>query len=240
VRVGELARTAGLTVRTLHHYDQIGLLVPERSAGGQRVYGQAEVRRLYQIMSLRKLGMPLEEIAACLRRDGADPRQLIREHLGRLDHQIQLQSALREQLARILDALDQDADASSTSTTDEFVHAIEVMSRMERYYSQEQLAQLEQRRTELGDDAIRRAEQDWAELIAEVEAERAAGTDPASERVQQLRRRWEALIEQFTGGDPGIRASLARMYRSEGVERASQGMVSAELMAYVQRAIDAG
>jgi hypothetical protein len=111
---------------------------------------------------------------------------------------------------------------------------------MEQYYTPEQLAKLEQRRGELGDDAIRRAEQAWAELIGEMDAERAAGTDPASERVQALRRRWEALIEQFTGGDEGIRGSLATMYRQQGVETASRGMVSAELMAYVQQAMAAG
>jgi DNA-binding transcriptional MerR regulator len=236
VRVGELARAAGLTVRTLHHYDQIGLLVPQRTAGGQRDYTIREVRRLYQIVSLRRLGLPLDEIAACLERDGADPRWLVREHLDRLEREIELQRGLQLQLTRILDALGHDGGAPA----EEFLRAIEVMSRMEQYYTPEQLAKLEQRRSELGDDAIRRAEQDWAELIAEVDAERAVGTDPASERVQQLRRRWEALIEQFTGGDDGIHRSLATMYRQEGVETASRGMVSAELMAYVQRAMEAG
>jgi len=77
-------------------------------------------------------------------------------------------------------------------------------------------------------------------LIAEAEAARSAGLDPASAPVLELARRWKDLDSQFTGGDTGIRQSLQRMYETEGVERASRGGVSAELMAYIGRAIVAG
>ena len=52
-KIGELARRTGLTVRTLHHYDEIGLLSAQRSEGGHRVYDEAAVQRLYRIVSLR-------------------------------------------------------------------------------------------------------------------------------------------------------------------------------------------
>ena len=55
--------------------------------------------------------------------------------------------------------------------------------------------------------------------------------------MQAIARRWRDLIEQFTGGDPGIRESLGRMYREQGVETASRGGVSSELMAYVGEAL---
>ena len=59
-KIGELARATGLTVRTLHHYDEIGLLVPsERTQAGYRLYGEQDVRRLYEIRALRDLGIPL-------------------------------------------------------------------------------------------------------------------------------------------------------------------------------------
>ena len=54
LKVGELARRTGLTVRTLHHYDAIGLLRPsERSESGYRLYGDADMRRLYRIIAMR-------------------------------------------------------------------------------------------------------------------------------------------------------------------------------------------
>src|SRR5690606_41967328 len=60
--VKQLARLAGVSIRTLHHYDQIRLLRPKtRTAGGYRVYGEAELLRLQQILFYRELGVPLEE-----------------------------------------------------------------------------------------------------------------------------------------------------------------------------------
>jgi hypothetical protein len=70
------SRAAGLTVRTLHHYDQIGLLCPSRrSVGGHRLYGGADARRLYQIVALRGLGLQFGQIRACLSAE-LDPRPL--------------------------------------------------------------------------------------------------------------------------------------------------------------------
>ena len=234
-KIGDLAKATGLTVRTLHHYDEIGLLVPERSPAGHRVYADRDVRRLYQIVALRQLGFPLDEIARYLAPAGSDLRPAMRRHLERLEQQLDLQERLRQRLLRALDTLEQAGEPS----TDQFLDILEAMTKMEKYYTPEQLAQLEQRRRELGDDAIQRAQQEWSDLISAVEAERERGTDPASPRLEQLARRWQELIEQFTGGDAGIRRSLQRMYEQEGAAVASRGMVSPELMEYVQRAIAA-
>jgi DNA-binding transcriptional MerR regulator len=236
LRVGEVARATGLTVRTLHHYDEIGLLVPsERSGAGYRLYSAGDVRRLYRILALRGMGFTLDEIAATLEREGDDPRQAVRRHIDRLDEQLRLTRRLRDRLTRILDVLDQAGEPS----TDQFIDAIEVMTMIERYYTPEQLERLEQRAQEFGDEGMQRAQAEWAELIAAVEAERAAGTDPADPRLDPLVERWTGLIEQFTGGDPGIRESLQRMYETEGPERASRGAVDAATMDYAQRAIQA-
>jgi DNA-binding transcriptional MerR regulator len=236
LRVGEVAKATGLTVRTLHHYDEIGLLAPsERSAAGYRLYTDGDVRRLYRILALRGMGFSLEEIAATLRREGDDPRPAVRRHLERVDEQLRLARRLRARLARILDLLDHADEPSG----DQFIEAIEVMTRMERYYTPDQLEQLERRAESIGEDGLRRAEAEWTELIAAVEAERTAGTDPADARLDPLVERWTALIEQFTGGAAGIRASLQRMYEIEGPERASRGAVSGETMEYARRAIEA-
>ena len=75
-KIGELARRTGLTVRTLHHYDEIGLLSPaQRSDGGHRVYDEADVQRLYRIVSLRSLGFPLDAIAQALDSQALRPRR---------------------------------------------------------------------------------------------------------------------------------------------------------------------
>src|SRR5580698_9337701 len=91
--VGELAKLTGITVRALHHYDELGLVVPsQRSAAGYRLYGDADVLRLHEVLMFRELGLPLAEVAAVL----ADPehrrvdtlrkhRDVIAAKRGRLD-----------------------------------------------------------------------------------------------------------------------------------------------------------
>jgi DNA-binding transcriptional MerR regulator len=71
--VGEVARLAGLTVRTLHHYDEIGLLVPaERTNAGYRLYRRSEVERLQEVLLFRELGFGLEAIKEIVNRPGYD------------------------------------------------------------------------------------------------------------------------------------------------------------------------
>jgi DNA-binding transcriptional MerR regulator len=235
-RVGELARATGLTVRTLHHYDEVGLLKPSgRTPAGHRLYSGDDVRKLYSIVALRQLGFSLAEVGA-LTNDGVDAKEATRRRLEDLDRQLVAHERLRRRLAGLLEVLERDGDASPQSV----VEIVEEMTMHEKHYTPEQLAELERRREELGgDDAMRKAEQEWADLLAAVRAEKERGTDPSDPRMQELAARWTGLIEQFTGGDPGITASLRTMYEQEGPEKASRGMVDRDLMEYAQQAIAA-
>src|SRR4051794_21438182 len=231
-KIGELAEATGLTVRTLHHYDEIGLLLPSgRSEGGHRLYAPADVRRLFRIVALRALGLTLEDIRRQLDAPGPDLREALRAHLRSVEAELGRVAELRERIARVLAALDEE-----NPSADDAIDAIEVMTMIDEYYTDEQRAELARRAAALGDDGMQRAQQEWAELIAEAERERAAGPPPADPRVQALARRWQELVTQFTGGDPAIAASLKRMYEEQGAERASRGAVSAELMAYMAEA----
>ena len=78
LKVGDLARRTGLTVRTLHHYDLIGLLKPSlHTESGHRLYTGRDVGRLQQVLSLRQLGFSLDEIRACLDQPGFSPLEVI-------------------------------------------------------------------------------------------------------------------------------------------------------------------
>ena len=229
-KIGELARRTGLTVRTLHHYDEIGLLSPaERSDGGHRVYDEAAVQRLYRIVSLRSLGFPLDAIADALDPERFDPRAAVEDHLRRLEAQIAQEQRLVEQLRTLRDRLD----------ADDFLTAIEELTMRNRYYTPEQLDQLEQRRQALGEDAIKDVEREWAEIFATLRAEMDKGTDPADPRLQAIGERSRELLKMFTGGDPGIEASLKTMYETEGPEKASRGMADPEVFAYLAKVREA-
>src|SRR5687767_14569990 len=99
LKVGELARRTGLTIRTLHHYDELGLLKPSgHTESGHRLYTADDVARLQQVVSLRQLGFSLEEIRSCLDRPNFSPLEVIRLHVARLREQIDMQRKLCERL----------------------------------------------------------------------------------------------------------------------------------------------
>ncbi|MEU9573275.1 MerR family transcriptional regulator [Streptomyces massasporeus] len=102
--VGQVAGFAGVTVRTLHHYDAIGLLVPsERSHAGHRRYSDADLDRLQQILFYRELGFPLEEVAALLDDPDADPRAHLRRQHALLTARIE---KLRKMAAAVEHAME--------------------------------------------------------------------------------------------------------------------------------------
>jgi DNA-binding transcriptional MerR regulator len=227
-RIGELARVAGVTVRALHHYDSLGLLVPsERTHAGHRLYSAADVRRLYRLLALRGVGLPLEEIGPLL--DGEDGlADTVRRHLGRVEQQLGALEELRLRLTRLLVAVDGDE-----ASTEQFLDTLEAMTMFEKYYTPEQLEQLERRRNELGEDAIKAVEQEWQEIYAKLRELREAGVDPAAPEAQAVGDRAFELVQMFTGGDPGIAASLQRMYAQESPEKLTRGMGSPEDVAYM-------
>lgn len=102
--VGEVAGYAGITVRTLHHYDEIGLLSPGgRSHAGHRRYDDADLDRLQQILFYRELGFPLDEVATLLDDPAADPSAHLRRQHRLLSDRI---TRLREMAAAVERAME--------------------------------------------------------------------------------------------------------------------------------------
>jgi DNA-binding transcriptional MerR regulator len=222
-----------VTVRTLHHYEEVGVLVPSgRSEAGHRLYADADVRRLYRILALRELGMSLAEIRGTLE-DGADLGAVLRAHLAHVERSIDRQQALRDRLTRLC------AQADEGISTRDLVTTIEGMAMHERYFTKEQRDTLARRREELGDDAIERTQEEWRELAAALRRHLDAGDDPAGPDVQPLAQRARELVRAFTGGDPAMYASLERMYQNEDPATASRGTMDGETMAYLRRAMEA-
>jgi MerR family transcriptional regulator, thiopeptide resistance regulator len=218
-KVGELAARTGLTIRTLHHYDAIGLLCPSgrtdsNHGSGHRLYTAADVTRLHQILCLKQLGFGLEQIKEYMSRRDYDPRQVVRLHLDDVRRKAAEWAELGERLATLSEFLDR-ADVASP---DAFLDTIEAMTMIEKYYTPEQLKQLEERRKAGGpamEEQIQKAPRMWADLHDDVRAAMDAGVPPEDPRAHALAKRWLDLVSAFTGGDPGIFQSLRNMYQNE-------------------------
>ncbi len=105
--VGELAHSAGLTVRALHYYEQVGLITPShRTDAGHRRYDEQAAARLYRICQLRKLGLPLEAIREHIDDKGAGLATAMRTHRNEIEQQLETANRLRSRLTNFLECLD--------------------------------------------------------------------------------------------------------------------------------------
>ena len=240
--VGEVSRLTGVTVRTLHHYDQVGLLVPAgRSASGYRLYDKADLDRLSRILGYRELGFGLDEIAGLLAEDVDLPAQLRRQR--------QLVEERIERLRRIAAALDRELEAHRMGIQLTPEEQFEVFG---ADYS-EHVAEAEQRwgDTEAFQESQRRAaryrKQDWLRIKAEQdEIEQAfaraladgvpADSAPAAELVERHR---QHLTTWFHDVQPGMHRGLAELYRSDPRFAAHYDRISPGLAEYVSAAIRA-
>jgi DNA-binding transcriptional MerR regulator len=213
LKVGALAARTGLSVRTLHHYDEIQLLVPSlRTPAGHRLYTYDDVARLQQIQSLRAMGFPLEEIRRLLEgSDGLTSRRVVAMQLDRLEQQI----AEQQQLASRLRTLTHYLDTATPAPLTELCRIIEATIMMEQYFTPTQLEEIAARGTALGADTIREVEQAWGEVIPAVRAHMAKGTGPDDPELQALARRWKELVDLFTGGNREIAKNVRAMYDAE-------------------------
>lgn len=215
LKVGELARRTGLSVRTLHHYDEIGLLAPrERTAAGHRLYGAAEVRRLQHIASLRQLGLSLEEIGRCLDR----PELTLEGVLGLQIERLRSEMERQARLCSLLEELRAQVAVGGPVSIDDMTRTVEATLDVERHFPPEQLAYLARRRDQVGEGRIEDAQHEWADLFRDFAAAMDEGLPPEHPDVARLAERAHALVHEFTGGDPGVSASLRRMYAAEGGE----------------------
>lgn len=244
-RVQQFATLAGVTVRTLHHYDRLGLLRPARNGSGYRVYNARHLERLEQIVALRFVGVPLGEIADLLGREQRSLPEVLQAQLSLLQHQ-------RRQCDRAIAAIEQAAEALREERP---VHSLlpiivkelrmqDAKEAMNRYYSPEAQAAIEERRQQWNqhdNPAIQQKISDeWQALFRDVRAA-ASHVDPASAEAQALVARWDELVGRFTGGNPEVAAGLKKAWADRENWPAQQKQQSAafmdpEVWGFMQRA----
>ena len=126
--MGELAAASGLTLRTLHYYDEIGLLVASgRSEAGHRLYADEDVQRLYRICLLRRLGLPLSEIGSALDDAAWSLRAAMASHLSDVERRLEAAGRLRGRLAQLVGS----ADIADGPVTDDLLRVLEEMTMLD-------------------------------------------------------------------------------------------------------------
>lgn len=236
-RVGELAAAVSLTVRTLHHYDQIGLLHPSlHSEGGHRLYTEDDARRLYEIVALRGLGLTLEEIRDLAGSD-IDPRALLVEQRRALAGHIAAAERLRARLTSLIAALDKRERPTAEDLLSLIRQTVTAEQLATRWLSPEQVAALARRSARLGSSAAGLIRSELPQLYQQALAEYDSGTDPADPVVQAITERIDEVSSVLSGGDTQLTASVRRMWAEHGEEvYPGAGIPWAALADYLDRA----
>ena len=240
--VGAVAGLVGVSVRTLHHYDQIGLVVPSgRTPAGYRVYDDADVERLHQVLTYRELGFPLEQIATLL--DDPDPhrhletqRDLLRERIDRLHRMVAaVEDMMTAKKTGIqLTAAEQAEIFGDDWTGDEYATEAE-----QRWGDTDAWKQSRQRTAQY-------TKADWQRIKDETDAFEARiadamrrGVDPGSAEADELAEAHRASIEQFYDCSHEMQVCLADMYVADPRFTAHYDGIASGLAVYLREVIRA-
>lgn len=223
--VGKLAQRTGLTVRTLHHYDAIGLLVPSmRSGAGYRLYGEADIERLHRILALRQMGLSLTDIGTALSGPQAPLAELVDRQIKQLDRELAQTQRLRQRLGALRAQLD-----SGRPDPASWLDTLESMTMYEKYFSPEEMQELP-----MLTDCDTQAQ--WSALIGAMQAAMDRSAKPGDADVDVLALRWMDMLGRDTGHNPELVMRLNAINDQEPKARQQSGITEA-LQHFVEQAV---
>ncbi|MED1569529.1 MerR family transcriptional regulator [Bacillus paramycoides] len=227
-KVGELAKQTGLTVRTLHHYDQIGLFSPsEITDSRHRIYTEIDIAKLQQILSLKQLGFTLEEIKETIENPDFNPIEIIKVQLEITKKQIEIQQKLYSRLEGMYELLSNQQEVQPEN----FIKLIEVINMSEKYFTNEQLEKIKKQNEQFSSEEKKEIEDQWFELIAKIRTELEKNTPTNHPEVIKLAKHWKELTNKFTSGDPEI-IKAAERFHSENPNNALQHGIDIDAKLY--------
>lgn len=217
--VGAVAALVGVSVRTLHHWDRIGLAPPSRRTWSEhRVYDDDDVARIHRVLVYRELGFPLAEIRVLLDDPAVDEaahlarqRELLLDRIAHLQEMVSAVDRLKEANAVNTPLTPEDrAEIFGTEWQESWQTEAE-----ERWGGTPQWAQSQQRSASMSKEDWRRVKAGTDTLNADLAAAARAGLDPAAPDAAALVARHRASISAFYDCTRSMQVLLARMYRQD-------------------------
>ena len=212
--VGEFAKLAGVTVRALHFYDEVGLLKPTRQRQNRRrQYRQLDLLRLQQIVTLRSLGFSLSEIETLLTHPEYEIAEALKAQKSAVDAQISQLQQVSYALTMTLERLQttQQIDWTQVTRIIRSLTETDKIDWLRQFYPPEWWAWLHQRGVQMQPDAIKASVQAWQSLYDGFAKVRHLPVDDP--QVQALAAEMDHLGSLFTQRNPEIEQSLVAMYR---------------------------
>lgn len=226
LKIGELAKRTGITVRTLHHYDDLGLLRPsERSDAGYRLYNREDIARLHRIQALRRLNLSLQEIGEIIDAQGLELSFVIEQQIRGLELQIKQQEELRDRLCELQTKMQNNAGPS----LDFWLSTLEMMSVQGKYLSKSDLDYLKHQ-TKLHTGDLDRTLQGLAAQIRRLIQTKVPANDSTA---LEIAKQWMKAVSTAIP-HPGVLKKIVAMHEQEPAIQAMSG-VDQEVMDYLNQ-----
>ncbi|MNH95898.1 HTH-type transcriptional activator mta [compost metagenome] len=233
-KIGELAKRVGLTVRTLHHYDRIGLFAPSRmTESGHRLYTDEDMRVLQQILTLKQLGFALEEIKKLITNPDYDPIDVLHIQLSKLQQQMDTLAELKERVQHIHDHL----RLGTTATSEQFMIVMRLMNMIQGpHFNPGQVEMLRSRYLSMSSDETIKSYATGRQMLDEFRTYLGLKKRPDDPDVLALARRWKDETELYLQIDEPFIQSAERYYKENPDEGLIYGM-DGELYAFIKQAV---
>ena len=245
--VGPAADAVGVTVRALHHYDAIGLVVPSgRTDAGYRVYLEADVDRLRHVLVHRELGFALEDIGALLDGDGGDRTRLVREQIDRVDERIdrlqQVRAALETEMEATMSGVRLTQAEKRELFGDSWIENEESYAREaeERWGDTDAWRQSRERTSRYSKADWERAKAEGDEITARFVTLLHAGEPADGEAARAVAEdHRQSITRWYYDCGPEVHAGIGRMYVEDPRFTATYEAVAPGLAKYVSTAVQA-
>ena len=220
--VRQLAKLAGVSVRTLHHYDHIGLLTPSsRTDAGYRLYQEKDLLRLQQILFFKELDFPLSEIQDILDNPQFDQRKALTSHRRRLEERAQRITLLLRTIDKTISKLEGNMTLTDAELYEGFTkEQVEQMQReVHERYDSKLVAESERRVRKMSKEQWNAVKQEGIAVTQALAA--LADKKPGDPQVQKIVARHHAHIEQFYLCPAEVYRGLANLYVTDDRFRAN-------------------
>ncbi|ACZ23307.1 predicted transcriptional regulator [Sanguibacter keddieii DSM 10542] len=240
--VGDVARLAGVTVRTLHHWDTIGLVAPSgRSSGGYRLYRAADVARVHRVLLYRELGLPLERISELLDAPGATSAATLREQRAELAAHISRLQSMVVAVDRLVEAADRGillSDEEQVAIFGDGWQPSWVAEAHDRWGDSTQWAEYAERSASMDADDWQQVADRAAALSQRLVDAMAAGVQPGSPEADAVAELHRASIDEHFTCSRSMQVCLARTYTDDPRFRAHYEGLSPGLAAWLRAVIE--
>ncbi len=229
LKIGELAKRCNLSVRTLHHYDSIGLLSPTlRTAGGARLYGSQDLARLHRILVLKELGYGLTDIRTALDDSSIGPLKIIRRQIDLLETRERKARELSAKLKHVAERL----SGTDTIDTVDWLDLLEMTALYEQHLSETEVHAL--RSPAKG--SAHNIESQRDHLIGEVRQCMRSDARGVSPQAHAIAWRWVRMVIALTSNNPALESKLRTLQEREVRAQEIVG-IDAGLIEWISKAI---